>query len=79
MTHRSPGAVALTVIEIIQERLLPYLNRPMSSWNSLQAPSAFGGLGNPLFLPYTPSEMEGFTAVILTYDRLETLFTLITR
>ena len=32
---------------------------------------------NPLFLPLIPAKMAGFTAVILTYDRLESLFKII--
>lgn len=32
---------------------------------------------NPLFLPVTAPKSPGFTAVILTYDRVESLFTLV--
>jgi glucuronyl/N-acetylglucosaminyl transferase EXT2 len=32
---------------------------------------------NPLFLPIIAPKSQGFTAVILTYDRIESLFTLI--
>ena len=32
---------------------------------------------NPLFLPLRPPSSQGFTAVILTYDRLESLFQVI--
>ena len=35
------------------------------------------GVANPLFLPLQPSTQQGFTAVILTYDRLELLFKVI--
>ena len=31
----------------------------------------------PLFLPLAPSKQHGFTVVILTYDRLESLFKII--
>lgn len=31
----------------------------------------------PLFLPLVPPKQLGFTAVVLTYDRLESLFTVI--
>lgn len=34
---------------------------------------------NPLFLPITPPPTTGFTAVILTYDRLDSLFVIIQR
>ncbi len=79
---RSVGAVALTTLEILQGRLLPPLDRPMSEWNDgADSPTPVGlfGGGNPLSLPHVPSEAEGFTAVILTYDRPDTLFTLINR
>ncbi len=83
VSFRSPGAVALTAVRIVQERLLPYLNRPASVWNDLDSGDSstlpFPGSRNPLFLPYSPPEAEGFTAVILTYDRPDTLFTLISR
>ncbi|CAH2246510.1 jg660, partial [Pararge aegeria aegeria] len=32
---------------------------------------------NPLFLPVTAPKSPGFTAVILTYDRVDSLFTLV--
>ena len=35
------------------------------------------GVMNPLFLPLLPPKSQGFTAVILTYDRLESLFKII--
>ena len=34
---------------------------------------------SPLFLPLLPAKQNGFTAVILTYDRLESLFKIITQ
>lgn len=34
---------------------------------------------SPLFLPVTAPKTRGFTAVILTYDRLELLFLLINK
>lgn len=34
---------------------------------------------SPLFLPITAPKTRGFTAVILTYDRLELLFLLINK
>ncbi len=74
---RSPAKVMLTTLRIVEERLLPYLNRPLSAWNDFSSPSA--GSANPLFLPHVPSEDEGFTAVILTYNRLDSLFKLINR
>ncbi len=37
------------------------------------------GVFSPLFLPIISPKNLGFTAVILTYDRLETLFKVINR
>ena len=37
------------------------------------------GVQSPLFLPIIPPRTTGFTAVILTYDRLESLFLIIQR
>lgn len=34
---------------------------------------------NPLFLPVTASKSPGFTAVILTYDRVDSLFALVSK
>ena len=36
-----------------------------------------GSVSNPLFLPLMPPSSQGFTAVILTYDRLESMFEVI--
>lgn len=36
-------------------------------------------VASPLFLPVTVPKTRGFTAVILTYDRLELLFLLINK
>ncbi|XP_078077161.1 exostosin-2 isoform X2 [Mustelus asterias] len=35
-------------------------------------------VNNPLFLPLIPPRSQGFTAVVLTYDRVESLFRVIT-
>lgn len=35
-------------------------------------------MSNPLFLPLIPPQSQGFTAVVLTYDRVESLFRVIT-
>ena len=39
--------------------------------------SVQAGVQNPLFLPLIPAKTAGFTAVILTFDRLESLFKII--
>lgn len=57
-----------------QDRLFPHRARTYYDWNvrPLRHP-------NPLFLTHSPSADAGFTAVILTYDRLESLFQVMTR
>ena len=54
--------------------VLPHLALPYQSWNIPNLPNA---AQNPLFSPLIGSKSQGFTAVILTYDRVESLFTLI--
>ncbi|KAG9469634.1 hypothetical protein GDO78_020039 [Eleutherodactylus coqui] len=38
----------------------------------------WSSVSNPLFLPLIPPQSQGFTAVVLTYDRVESLFRVIT-
>lgn len=67
-------AVTLTALEIINDRAFPQHAKVYEDWNSaphLRTPQS------PLFLPLTAPKAPGFTAVILTYDRVESLFTLI--
>ena len=42
---------------------------PLQKWLSVNS---------PLFLPLIPPRLPGFTAVVLTYDRIESLFRAIT-
>ncbi|XP_071445244.1 exostosin-2 [Hetaerina americana] len=67
-------AVALTTLDIITDRILPHLGRLYCHWNVAPTPVS---PKSPLFLPVTAPREQGFTAVVLTYDRLESLFTLI--
>lgn len=41
-------------------------------------PQKWSSVSNPLFLPLIPPQSQGFTAVVLTYDRVESLFRVIT-
>lgn len=38
----------------------------------------WSSVSNPLFLPLIPPQSQGFTAIVLTYDRVESLFRVIT-
>ncbi|KAL0880397.1 hypothetical protein ABMA27_002833 [Loxostege sticticalis] len=66
--------ITLTTLEIINEKLFPLAARMYEEWNM---PEHLYGPVNPLFLPVTAAKSPGFTAVILTYDRVESLFTLV--
>ena len=64
-----------TALEILADRVFPHLARDYTIWN---IPS-HTDIMSPLFLPITAPKTRGFTAVILTYDRLELLFLLINK
>ncbi|CAH2047506.1 unnamed protein product, partial [Iphiclides podalirius] len=66
--------ITLTTLEIINEKVFPLAARMYEDWNM---PEHLYGPVNPLFLPVTAPKSPGFTAVILTYDRVDSLFTLI--
>ncbi|KAJ8921634.1 hypothetical protein NQ315_010543, partial [Exocentrus adspersus] len=67
--------IALTTLDIIQDRVYPHLARTYDEINLLPKEIS----KNPLFYPMTAPKSHGFTAVILTYDRVESLFILIER
>lgn len=67
-------AITNTVLDILNQRVFPHLARPYEHWNidgHSQVVQA-----NPLFLQMTAPRWQGFTAVILTYDRPASLFLL---
>ncbi|XP_041979728.1 exostosin-2 [Aricia agestis] len=66
--------MTLTTLEIINEKVFPLAARMYEDWNM---PEHLYGPVNPLFLPVTAPKAPGFTAVILTYDRVDSLFTLV--
>lgn len=67
-------AITMTTLEILNDRVFPYAARKYEEWNDYPRK---GVIRNPLFLPLLPPSSQGFTAVILTYDRLESLFEVI--
>ncbi|XP_045197567.2 exostosin-2-like [Mercenaria mercenaria] len=71
---RTMKDITLTTLQIINDRVFPYAGRKYEEWNDFPR---MGTSRNPLFLPLMPPSSQGFTAVILTYDRLESLFDVI--
>ncbi|XP_043256356.1 exostosin-2 [Colletes gigas] len=67
---KSMEKIMLTTLEILTDRVFPHLAKNYLFWNDTTS---------PLYLPTTASKTRGFTAVILTYDRLELLFLLINK
>ncbi|PSN40914.1 Exostosin-2 [Blattella germanica] len=67
-------AITLTTLDILNDRVFPQNARTYQDWNLPQDPLA---AKSPLFLQVTAPRSQGFTAVVLTYDRVESLFSLI--
>ncbi|KAK0166479.1 hypothetical protein PV328_004899 [Microctonus aethiopoides] len=72
---KSIEKITKTTFEILTDRVFPQLARDYNYWNIPAASTSFP----PLFLPITAPKTHGFTAVILTYDRLELLYSLINK
>ncbi|XP_055842847.1 exostosin-2 [Episyrphus balteatus] len=68
------STITRTTLDILNDRVFPHLAKTSLQWNT---PYNYKASHNPLFLPLIASKTQGFTAVILTYDRVESLFTLI--
>ncbi|XP_022093971.1 exostosin-2-like [Acanthaster planci] len=68
--------ITLTTLQIINDRMYPYSAKDYAYWNE---PRPRVGVISPLFLPLIPPKSEGFTAVVLTFDREESLFEVIRR
>ncbi|KAJ6637227.1 Exostosin-2 [Pseudolycoriella hygida] len=71
---RDVKQIVLTMLDELNDRVFPHLSKNYMNWN---IPKNDKSTQNPLFLPLTASKSQGFTAVILTYDRIESLFMLI--
>ncbi|CAL1539459.1 unnamed protein product [Lymnaea stagnalis] len=63
--------ITLATLQIVNDRVFPFNARTYDQWNELLNPNA---IKNPLFLPLRAPKNLGFTAVILTYDRVDSLF-----
>ncbi|KAL1786187.1 exostosin-2 isoform X1 [Sigmodon hispidus] len=74
---QSIKAIALATLQIINDRIYPYAAISYEEWNDPPAVK-WTSVSNPLFLPLIPPQSQGFTAIVLTYDRVESLFRVIT-
>ncbi|ALC42416.1 Ext2 [Drosophila busckii] len=68
-------SITITALEILESRIFPLRARSSRQWNTMGKNSH--ATYNPLFLSSLAPKSQGFTAVILTYDRVESLFLLI--
>ncbi|XP_058444548.1 exostosin-2 [Malaya genurostris] len=66
--------LVLVTLDQLNDRIFPHLSRTYNHWNVAKTEYL---TQNPLFLPLLAPKSQGFTAVILTYDRIESLFILI--
>ncbi|XP_018334859.1 exostosin-2, partial [Agrilus planipennis] len=69
----SINSIVTVTLDIIQDRVYPQWGKNYDDWNLRPEERQ----KNPLFLPITASRSQGFTALILTYDRVESLFNLV--
>jgi len=70
----SVSIIALTTLQIINDRIFPDTALSYDDWNTSPDHTS---VHSPLFLPIAPPANSGFTAVILAYDRIESLFQLV--
>ncbi|XP_025420812.1 exostosin-2 isoform X2 [Sipha flava] len=69
----SPKIITMTTLKILSQRLHPHSSDFYEDWNLRPYHES---ARNPLFLPYM-SDSSGFTAIILSYNRIDSLFKLI--
>ncbi|RZF37962.1 hypothetical protein LSTR_LSTR005462 [Laodelphax striatellus] len=67
-------SITITTLDIINDRIFPQNARSYSPGNSPLKPYT---PQSPLYLQLTAPKAPGFTAVVLTYDRVESLFLLV--
>nr|CAG4642322.1 EOG090X01LY [Evadne anonyx] len=68
--------IALTALSIINERIFPSQRLSYAEWND---PPQTALVRKSFILPMGPPRSQGFTAVVLTYDRMESLFRVLER
>lgn len=78
----SMGKIALTTMKILNDRVFRYTAWQYEDWNVPFETSSGKETATfllPLFFPLRPYTNQGFTAVVLCYDRVDTMFKVITR
>jgi len=70
--------ITLTTLRILNDRVFPQFSRTYSEWNDPPEERHLLSSNN-FVLPMGPPRSQGFTAVVLTYDRLESLFHVLER
>ena len=73
--------VIVTTLEILNDRISPHKAKTYEDWNGnveiFQNNHFTAGSSPPLFLPLVPPQHQGYTAVILTFNRNKVLFQLV--
>lgn len=64
----SLSKITWTTLDILNDRVLSYRARSYEHWNR---PLIQNLPRSPFFVPLIPSQKQGFTAIVLTYDRFE--------
>eukprot|EP00794_Sanderia_malayensis_P017248 gene17248-18972_t len=79
----SVGQIALTTIQILNDRLSPQVAKTYTDWNgdvsTFENHKLTDGSWPPFFVPLSQEINRGFTVVILTYNRVHMLFKLMER
>lgn len=70
---RTNEKIINTMLAELNDRIFAYQAKSYFDWNTAVTRIS----QNPLFLSRVAQKSQGFTAVILTYDRIESLFKLI--
>ena len=65
---KSLAKIALVTLDILNTRVIPARAPSYKYWNRPLVPSM---PQSPFFVPLVPSQKQGFTALVLTYDRFE--------
>ncbi|EDO39195.1 predicted protein, partial [Nematostella vectensis] len=73
----SMGKIALTTLRVINDRVYKHHACMYEDWNAPYLTSkgdTSSSVGPSLFLPLIPPRSQGFTAVVLSYDRVDMMF-----